>query len=311
MSQPEALLGAHHDRSDDHIGAAIQHKPSTLGRVNRASARHRMRRDLHRSIDRSELIVHYQPVWDLINGELSGTEALVRWQHPVLGLLGPDRFIAVAEQSGFIAELGAWVLDQACADAVNWQQPGHSVSVAVNLSARQFDLQAVDELVESVLIRTGLAPECLDLELTESIPLADLGEATVSMRRLRELGVRCSIDDFGTGYTALSYLSALPVTGLKIDRSFVSTLHQNDTSAPIMRAMVAMAADLGLGVVAEGVEHPHQLEFLQASGCQLAQGFLLGHPMGPTDMHTLVIAGTTRRRNQGPDKTTVGIGMSI
>lgn len=309
MSQPPAPLAIHHDRSNGLVGLPAQHNPTTPGGMNRTSAPNRICQDLHRSINRGELVVHYQPVWNMLTGELSGGEALVRWHHPVLGMLGPDRFIAAAEHSGFIADLGAWVLNQACTEAVAWQRPGHRISVAVNLSPRQFDLQEVDELVQSVLIRTGLAPECLDLELTEGTPLVDLNEAKISISRLRELGVRCSLDDFGTGHTALRYLSTLPVTGLKIDRSFVSTLHQNSASAPIIRAMVAMAADLGLGVVAEGVEHPDQLDFLQANGCDLAQGFLLGHPMGPTGMHALVEADTTRRRAHGHDTTAVGVGL--
>jgi diguanylate cyclase (GGDEF)-like protein len=246
--------------------------------------------ELHDAISRDELVLHYQPKVELRSGQITGAEALVRWQHPRLGLLGPDRFVPLAEDSGFILELGEWVLEQACQQALAWQQMGFpDFSVAVNLSPRQFQLQRVEDVVASVLRRTELAPGLLELEVTESLAMQDPEEVTASLADLRSLGVRCSIDDFGTGYSGLSYLDRFPVSGLKIDKSFVQAIERPSGEAPIVRAVIAMAKGLLLDVVAEGVETESQLSFLRTNGCDQIQGFLFSRPVPVEEFQVLLM----------------------
>ena len=218
-----------------------------------------------------ELELHYQPLVDLASGEVTGFEALMRWQHPERGMIPPVEFIPVAEETGLIAPLGAWVLRQACADAARW--PRH-VKVAVNLSPVQFRHGNLLAQVMDALQASGLSPQRLELEITETLLLDNSEHVLATLHALRALGVRISMDDFGTGYSSLSYLRSFPFDKIKIDRSFVRDLDANADSQAIVRAIVSLGASLGITITAEGVETESDLARLQAEGCNEAQGFL-------------------------------------
>jgi diguanylate cyclase (GGDEF)-like protein len=234
---------------------------------------------MHQAIADGELVLHYQPKLDVRTGDVLGLEALVRWEHPTQGLIPPKAFIRVAEETGLVAPLGGWVLHEACTQMAGWYALGHDeLHVSVNVSARQFKLQDVPALVRGVLEDTGLPPEALELELTESVGIDPDGSVGAALLELQELGVRCSIDDFGTGYSSISYLHEYPVDTIKLDRSFVQDIGDGQ-DAPIVRAVIAMAHNLGLRVVAEGVETKAQLKFLRKHGCDGVQGFLFSRPL--------------------------------
>jgi diguanylate cyclase (GGDEF)-like protein len=229
-----------------------------------------------------ELIVHYQPQYDLRRDRIAGAEALVRWQHPELGFLMPNEFLPLAEESGWIVSLGAWVLREACQQAAAWHERGHpGLRISVNVASRQLREPGFQNLVRAVLGECGLRPESLELEITESSLVEDVEATELTFSVLKRLGVRLSIDDFGTGYSALSYLKRLPVDVLKIDRSFVCDVTSHPVNATITEAIVRLARGLGLTTVAEGVETPEQLLALGAYGCHRLQGFLFGRPVAP------------------------------
>jgi diguanylate cyclase (GGDEF)-like protein len=226
--------------------------------------------------------LHYQPQIDLHDGRVVGVEALVRWQHPDWGLVPPMQFIPVAEQAGMIEEIGLWVLLEACRQLRAWDDAGIPVpSVAVNCSVQQLETERLPHQVAAVLAATGLAGERLELEITESLLMRDPERAIAALAALKAQGVRLSIDDFGTGHSSLAYLKRLPVTRLKIDRSFVSGIGNEPNDEQICRTVIALARNLHLQTLAEGVEHPHEVEFLRAEGCDLAQGFHYARPMPP------------------------------
>jgi diguanylate cyclase (GGDEF)-like protein len=235
---------------------------------------------LQRAISRDELVVHYQPKVNAATGELTGAEALVRWQHPRLGTIPPSAFIGLAEQTPVIARLGEWVLTSACSQVEAWLAAGREIPVSVNLSARQFQLQDVPDMVARALAGTGLPAHLLELELTESISLDEQDTVAATLDKLRALGVRCSVDDFGTGYSGLGYLQRYPVDTIKLDRTLVAAIGPGD--APLVRAAIVMAHSLGLRVIAEGVESPEQAAFLHAHGCDELQGYLISPPV-PAD----------------------------
>lgn len=232
--------------------------------------------DLRRALDDGELRLHFQPVLSLERDAFVGAEALVRWQHPQRGLLAPAEFIAVAEDSGLIAPLGAWVLEEACRQAVAW---GGGRFVSVNLSPRQLSHSDVPALLERALAETGADPALLELEITENVLMEQTAGALGTLRRLKAMGVRLVLDDFGTGWSSLAYLKRFPLDGLKIDREFVDGLGSEPEDTAIVAAVLSMAASLELEVIAEGVETDTQLAWLRERGCGLAQGFLLGRPM--------------------------------
>jgi EAL domain-containing protein (putative c-di-GMP-specific phosphodiesterase class I) len=230
---------------------------------------------LRLALRRHELVLHYQPRVSFGNGELIGVEALIRWQHPRRGLLGPDKFIEVAEDSGLIVPMGEWVLETACAQVAAWQRtvrPG--LRLSVNLSVGQVvDGERLYSAVARAIEHTGIDPAGLELELTESLLMQNLGDKAKLLNRLGELGVGLAIDDFGTGYSSLAYLKSLPVDAIKIDGSFVRDLSTDPDDEAIIRAIVAMAHSLQLAVVAEGVETSDQYEALKALGCDEYQGY--------------------------------------
>ena len=236
--------------------------------------------DLRRALERHELRVFYQPVHDLRTSRLIGVEALVRWEHPQRGLLTPGEFIPVAERTGLIAEIDAWVLEQACLQMRHWQSSGiHLSFVAVNISSRLFTRPELYTLVSTVLADTGLDPALLELEVTESAVMEDSHVALEQMHRLRALGLRLAIDDFGTGFSSLLRLKQLPVQKLKIDQGFVAGLPQDNDDAAIVRAVIALAQSMGLQVHAEGIEQVEQAQFLLDFNCDLGQGYWFGRPV--------------------------------
>jgi len=231
---------------------------------------------LRRAIDEQQFVLHFQPVVDLSDGRVTGMEALTRWVHPELGLMSPLEFIPIAEDSGLIVELGAWVLREACMAAAGWPDPAGKVNV--NLSGRQLADPDIVEHVRCALRVSGLAPSRLTLEITESV-LMQHSEANVRrLRRLRALGVSLAIDDFGTGYSSLAYLRAFPVHELKIDKTFVASLPGDEDAASLVRTILQLAKSLSLGTVAEGVETAEQYDALRALGCDRVQGFYVSRP---------------------------------
>jgi diguanylate cyclase (GGDEF)-like protein/PAS domain S-box-containing protein len=239
-----------------------------------------MESDLRRALERDEFLLHYQPKIDLATGSIGGMEALIRWRHPVKGLVPPLQFIPLAEETGLIVPIGQWVLRTACAQTKAWQAGGLSpLRVAVNLSARQFSQDSLLEDVARVLAETGLEAPLLELEITESMVMRNPAHAVALLDSLKAMGVHLSIDDFGTGYSSLSYLKRFPIDNLKIDRSFIQDLPADGEDAAITRAIIAMAHSLRLTVVAEGVETEKQRTFLHQHGCNEMQGFLFSKPL--------------------------------
>jgi len=249
---------------------------------------------LRAALDKGEFLLHYQPQASLSSGRIVGAEALLRWQHPEWGLVAPGRFIPVAEDSGLIVPIGEWVLREACHQARAWQEAGLTrITVAVNLSALQFKRTDLLTTVTRALAESGLAPECLELELTESILIQDVDSALRVVREMRDMGLKLSIDDFGTGYSSLSYLQKLAVDKLKIDRSFVRGLADEEAdSAAIVHAIIQLAHNLKLLTVAEGVETVEQLNFLRDHDCDEVQGYYLGRPL-PADQFAAMLAQAT------------------
>lgn len=242
-----------------------------------------MENSMRRALERNEFIVHFQPQVDLETKRVVGAEALVRWQHPDLGLVFPTEFIGLAEDTGLIVPLGEWVLKEACRQNKAWQAKGlPPITVAVNLSARQFLQKGLSTRVGDILKETGLDPQWLGLEITESVALKDADFTLASLHDLRSMGLRLALDDFGTGYSSLSYLKRFPIQTIKIDQSFVRDLATDPNDAAIAAAVMALARSLKLTVVAEGVETEEQLEFLRSQGCRYVQGYLMSHPL-PTD----------------------------
>ncbi len=249
--------------------------------------RRALQQDLRGALDRGEFEVHYQPQVDLATEAVTGFEALLRWRHPVRGFVDPGAFIPVAEAMGLIVSLGAWVLARACADAAAWPIP---VRVAVNLSPVQFLTPGLPEAVENALAASGLPPERLELEITESVRLIDNEQNLSLLRGLRAAGIKVALDDFGTGFASLSYLRAFPFDKIKIDRSFVSDLGQAEGCFAIVRAATRLARDLGMETIAEGIETPLQFLQLRHLGCAEGQGYLFGHPMPADEVPGLLIA---------------------
>jgi len=245
-----------------------------------AFARLELENRLRRALEREEFVLHYQPKLDLRSGKIVGVEALLRWQHPELGLVPPGDFIPTLEETGMIVPVGRWVLHEACRQARAWRQAGLPwLAVAVNISTHQFRRDDIYAVVMEVLATYAMPASELELEITESALMDDIGRASESLQRLKEQGVKVSIDDFGTGYSSLAYLKRLAIDSLKIDRTFVRDICHDEDDAAIVSAVVAMAQRLQLTVVAEGVETTDQLEFLRQQGCDQMQGYLLSRPM--------------------------------
>jgi diguanylate cyclase (GGDEF)-like protein len=238
---------------------------------------------MHEGIQNGEFLLHYQPVFCMQTGVLKGAEALMRWERPGHGLVSPGKFIPLAESSGLIEILGAWALRMSCHQAKLWQKAGATdFYISVNVSPRQFRKEGFTELVTKALEESGLAHSSLMLEITEGVLMSDPEKSNAILSGLRSAGVKIAIDDFGTGYSSLSYLKKLPLSVLKIDKSFVDDIPKCAEDVAIVSAILSLAAGLGLTVVAEGVEVQEQLDFLKSKGCHLVQGYLTGRPMNIT-----------------------------
>ncbi|MBK1717793.1 putative bifunctional diguanylate cyclase/phosphodiesterase [Thiocystis violacea] len=244
---------------------------------------------LRHAIDNDELRLYFQPLLDLASGEMRGLEALLRWTHPELGEVSPVTFIPIAEETGLIVPIGEWVMRGACEQLRAWQSAGHPIArVAVNVSAYQFKQPDFPDKVERILAESGLAPDCLELELTESLLMDQAEESVEMLHRLKAVGVQLAIDDFGTGYSSLSYLKRFPIDRLKIDRSFIVNIERDRDNAAIAQAVIAMADTMSLHVTAEGVETSEQLDFLRANCCGEAQGFLFSKAVPVEEIPDLI-----------------------
>ena len=270
-----------HILQDDPLYAA---KAAGRGRVEcftdelGASQRRRMtvERELREALSRNELVVHYQPQVDLRTWTIRSAEALVRWNHPTLGAVSPAEFIPVAEETGLIHNIGAWVLAKACSDAQHWL-PG--LRIAVNASAAQVQRAGFVNELRQMLARYEIDPAQLEVEITESLLMEDIAVALENLHAIKQLGVRIALDDFGTGYSSLAYLRRFPFDKLKIDRAFIRELMSTSDARAIVRTILQLARVLGMDTVAEGVEEPAQLEVLGHVGCSAIQGFLVARPM--------------------------------
>jgi diguanylate cyclase (GGDEF)-like protein/PAS domain S-box-containing protein len=244
---------------------------------------------LRRALERQELLLHYQPQVDLRSNAIFGAEALVRWQHPKMGLVPPGKFIPLAEQTGLIVAIGEWVLRTACAQNKAWQDAGlPPITVAVNISARQFREKNLVDSVAAIISETGLDPRYLELEVTEGVIMHDAEEVIAVLQRLKSLGVTLSIDDFGTGYSSLSYLKRFPVDRLKIDQSFIRDVATDSDGAAIARAVINLGHDLNLKVIAEGVETKEQLDFLRTYQCDEKQGYYFSRPVPAGELEKML-----------------------
>jgi EAL domain-containing protein (putative c-di-GMP-specific phosphodiesterase class I) len=259
-----------------------------------------MESQLRRALEREEFLLHFQPKIRASTGRIIGLEALIRWQHPELGIVPPSQFIPVAEESGLIVPIGDWVLRAACAQNQAWRQGGYPpVHVAVNIAMPHFRHGNLVASIADALQRTRLDPSLLEIELTESMLMQSVDVTLETLHKLRDMGVRLAIDDFGTGYSSLSYLKRFPLHTLKIDRSFVTDLPRDAEDVAITKAIIAMAHSLRLAVVAEGVETPEQLAFLQQHGCDEVQGYLFSHPVSADDFGALLAAQEKRAAAAG------------
>jgi diguanylate cyclase (GGDEF)-like protein len=266
----------------------------------RALKRLALESSLRRAVENEEFVIHYQPQIEMESRKIVGAEALVRWQHPKFGLLAPAEFIPMAEDTGLILILGAWVLRTACVEARSWQQAGRAdLRIAVNVSARQFQDKNLPDTVVQILKETGLDSASLELELTESSIMQNPESAVKTMTELREMGVKISIDDFGTGYSSLGYLKRLPIDILKLDRSFVNGATTDPDDAALVMAIISLAHNLKLRVIAEGVETEEHVRFLRLLKCDGAQGYLFGKPMPADLFRALIGAGDRSDQKEG------------
>jgi len=251
-----------------------------------------MEQDLRKALPAGEFELYYQPVLNLASNEISGFEALIRWNHPKQGLIAPGTFIPLAEEIGFIVPMGEWVIRQACATAARWPEDIH---VAVNISAAQFRSPGLMQVIVGALATSGLQPTRLEIEITETVLLHNREATLAVLHQLRELGIRIAMDDFGTGYSSLTYLQCFPFDKIKIDRSFVKDITENTGSLNIVRAVAALARDMGLTATAEGVETSEQLERVTSEGCTEMQGFLFSRPLPAHEIERLFLAGREAR----------------
>ncbi|GAB1642070.1 putative bifunctional diguanylate cyclase/phosphodiesterase [Krasilnikovia sp. MM14-A1259] len=277
-------------------GLASYHPEMLTGLIQRLE----LEADLRLALERDELLLHYQPTIDLANNRVVGFEALLRWQHPTRGLIEPMDFIPMAEATGLIAQVGRWVLAEACRQATAWSaEGGDPVTMAINVSVRQFDRTDLAAEIAEQLARSGLPADRLCLEMTESVLMTDTEENLAQLVRLKALGVRLAIDDFGTGYSSLAYLRRFPVDTLKIDRSFVERLGEQADDAALAETIVQLGESLGMSTVAEGVEEYGQLAALREMGCTEAQGFYFSHPVPAEQARRLLMEGAAAPRATG------------
>ncbi len=250
-----------------------------------------MEMDLRAAVDKKEFEIHYQPILSLRNGNIMGFEALVRWRHPRLGLIYPIEFISLAEETGLIIEIGEWVLENACAQLYHWQREHYHVppmSISVNLSGKQLMQPDLVDRIKNILARVGLDPTSLSLEVTESVIISDIEAAKKALREIKSLGIQVHMDDFGTGYSSLGHLHQFPIDQIKIDRTFTSSMLSNKNNMGLVRSIVLMGHELGLNVVAEGIETTEQMSRLGELGCEYGQGYYLSKPLPVSEANTFL-----------------------
>ncbi|MDH5479780.1 MAG: bifunctional diguanylate cyclase/phosphodiesterase, partial [Nitrosomonas sp.] len=248
---------------------------------------------LHKALDNNEFEVYYQPQISVLNRRIVGMEALIRWNHPKLGLVSPNDFIPIAEETGMIVPIGSWVMETAARQTALWCKKGYGLlRVGVNLSAKQFQDKDLAKEVIDVIEKTGIMPPSLDLEITESSVMSDISRTISVLHQINEIGVQISMDDFGTGYSSLSYLQQMPLHTLKIDRAFIKDIQPDGTNGEISKVIIAMCHTLGLNVIAEGVETEEQMQFLKMHECNEAQGYFISRPVPAIEMEKLLCANT-------------------
>lgn len=302
-AEPDALLNnavtaMRHAKSQGG-GRIVRFEPAQRRELGR---RLTLEGQLRRALERAELFLQYQPKMALDSGALAGFEVLLRWRHPEHGVVSPAEFVPIAEETGLIAPIGEWIVRTAVAQLAAWRSAGvPTAPLAVNLSARQFMQSDIVGIVSEQLAAAGLSPELLELELTESVSMADPGHSMVIMHKLKSLGVALSIDDFGTGYSSFSYLRRLPIDKLKIDKSFVDDIEHSSDSRTIVQAITAMAHSLNLVVIAEGVETEAQAAVLREAGCDQGQGFLYARPLEADAAAAFILAHQAKRRHATRD----------
>jgi len=254
-----------------------------------AAERVSLESQLRRALERDEFVLHYQPKVSFASGKITGVEALLRWNHPELGMVAPGRFVPILEDNGLIVPVGAWVLSEVCRQLKHWNELGLSLCVAVNLSSRQLQHKEFERSVNEILRDAAIDPRQIELEITESVLMRNPEHAAQVLESLKTLGLRLSVDDFGTGYSSLSYLKRFPLDALKIDRSFVQDLINGSGDAAIVQAIVALAQTLKLKTVAEGIESQAQFALLKALQCNEYQGYYFSRPVCAADTSTLLL----------------------
>lgn len=277
----DADIAMYRAKKEDHSSYKIFNKAMYVTAFNRLT----LETDLRKALEQGEFVLHYQPIFDLLDNKLVGFEALIRWQHPIHGLILPTQFLPIAEETGLIIPLDAWVIRQACQQVNHWENKfprNLSLKVSINLSAKDFQKPNLIEDIDYLLAETGLESELITIEITESMLMENLENTIDVLEQMKLRNIRISIDDFGTGYSSLSYLNRLPIDNLKIDRSFVNQMQADKRDYQIVNTITALSRQLGLVTIAEGVETPHQLLLLKQLGCQLGQGYLFSEPL-PVD----------------------------
>jgi EAL domain-containing protein (putative c-di-GMP-specific phosphodiesterase class I) len=251
---------------------------------------HELETDLRQALPDSQYFLVYQPVFDLRLMKVLGVEALLRWQHPTRGVVGPDDFIPSLEESGMILDVGAWVLDEACRQSRIWMDQGRSVNVSVNVSGRQLEGDALVDQVKAAVRHHAISADLLTIELTESVLMRDTAAALKQLKELKEIGVRIAIDDFGTGHSSLAYLRQFPVDSIKIDRTFITGISESREGRALIRTFVQLGKALKINTVAEGIENDSQLIMLREEQCDSGQGFLFARPTSPREVERFLDA---------------------
>jgi len=273
-----------------------RHTSAVFSPSARQLIRHRLqlRQDVFSALDRRQFVLHYQPQVSSASGAVVGAEALLRWDHPHLGLLAPGAFLAILEDSPAMTAVGAWVCEEACRQAREWELMGYRLKMAVNVSPRQLADENLPPLLKNLVGHYGLDAECIKIEVTESMLMQDIDKAAAILTLLQQDGFRIALDDFGTGYSNLSYLRQLPITSIKIDRSFVREIEDDRRCLDIVNGVIAFAKSLKLSVICEGIETEGQKTAIRSTGCDVLQGYLIGKPMPPSEFAALLRAQPKR-----------------